>query len=303
MNSTNASVVSWRSSSRVLRDVLTLFKLRIATLIAATAAAGYMLSAGAAADGWRLLLLTVGTLLAAASSGAFNHYHEAISDRRMQRTADRPFASGRLRRHPLWLLLFATQLAISLWLVNHAAGLASASFVFLGAFCYGVVYTVWLKRRSAWNIVIGGLSGSFALLAGSAVQGGNGLDGMAWSFALILCLWTPPHFWSLAIAQREEYERAGIPMLPVVLGNARAARVVFHSTLALTAACLLPMYFGASLIYAVPALAVSALFLQRAWQLQQAPSRQSAIRSFLASLLHLAVVLCAAGIDAWWQSP
>ncbi len=302
MNLTNASALSWRSSSLVLRDVLQLFKLRIATLIAATAAAGYMLAAGAAADGWRLLLLVAGTLLAAASSGAFNHYHEAVSDRLMQRTADRPFASGRLQRHPRWLALFGLQLAISLWLVAHAAGLASAAFVFLGAFCYGVVYTVWLKRRSAWNIVIGGLSGSFALLAGSAVQGGNGLDGMAWSFALILCLWTPPHFWSLAIAQREEYERAGIPMLPVVLGNARAAQVVFLSTVLLAAASLMPLYFGAGLIYAIPALAVSALFLQRAWLLRQLPSRHTAIRSFLASLLHLAVLLCAAGLDAWWRS-
>jgi len=121
---------------------------------------------------------------------------------------------------------------------------------------------------------------------------------LPWLFALILFLWTPPHFWSLAIANRADYAEAGVPMLPVVVGNERAARIVRISTLALVIASALPAWFGAGSVYLVGALAGGGYFLYRSHQLVLAPSRQTAIACFLASLVQLSAVLAAACIDA-----
>ena len=129
-----------------------------------------------------------------------------------------------------------------------AANVAAGIHVFLGAFTYGVVYTVWLKRRTWWNIVVGGLAGSFAVLAGAAaVSPLPNPDALA--LAVVLFLWTPPHFWSLAIACREDYAAAGVPMLPVVVGDARAARAILASAALLVAASLVPAFFGLGWIY------------------------------------------------------
>jgi protoheme IX farnesyltransferase len=117
-------------------------------------------------------------------------------------------------------------------------------------------------------------------------------------FALILFLWTPPHFWSLAIANKADYAQAGVPMLPVVVGTPRAARIVFWSTLALVVASAVPAWFGAGSVYLVGAMAGGAYFLYKARQLARAPSRQTAISCFLASLVQLSAVLVAACLDA-----
>jgi protoheme IX farnesyltransferase len=128
----------------------------------------------------------------------------------------------------------------------------SALFVFLGAFFYAIVYTVWLKRRTWLNIVFGGLAGSWAVLAGATAADPQ-LGAVPLALALVLFLWTPPHFWSLAIAFRDDYAAAGVPMLPVVVGDQRAANTIFASTLALVAASLLPLAFGLGAIYFVGA--------------------------------------------------
>jgi protoheme IX farnesyltransferase len=160
-----------------------------------------------------------------------------------------------------------------------------------------VVYTLWLKRRTHWNIVIGGLAGSFAVLAGAAAA--DPLPGpQAWLLALVLFLWTPPHFWSLAIANRGDYAGAGVPMLPVVVGDARAARIVFASTAALVAASLLPLACGAGWIYGLGAVGGGAWFLRQSWRLARAPSRPTALGCFFASLVQLSALLLAATADA-----
>jgi len=159
-----------------------------------------------------------------------------------------------------------------------------------------VVYTVWLKRRSALNIVVGGLAGSFAVLAGAAAA--DPTPGpLPLLLALVLFLWTPPHFWSLAIANRGDYEAAGVPMLPVVVGTERAAWIVFASTAALVAASLLPLAFGAGPIYALGAAGGGAHFLHKSWRLARQPDRATAMGSFFASLIQLSVLLIAATID------
>ena len=289
-----------RSAAQVTRDVISLFKLRIGVLIMITALVGMAVSPGPAPSLVQVLVLALSVLIASASAGAFNQYVEHESDRLMARTRKRAFATGALPHHPAWLALMAVLLAgavAAAWLVLNAA---AALYVFLGAFFYGVVYTLWLKRRTALNIVIGGLAGSFAVLAGAAAIDPN-LGPLPVLLALVLFLWTPPHFWSLAIANKTDYADAGVPMLPVVVGTERAARIVLGSTVALFVASLLPLGFGAGPVYAVGALVGGLHFVHKSWLLVRQPSRSTAMGSFFASLIQLSVLLVAACIDAFMR--
>jgi len=243
------------------------------------------------------LVLALSVLLASASAGAFNQYVEYESDRLMKRTSRRAFVTGALPHHPAWLVLMAALLAAAVaaaWLVLNAV---AALHVFLGAFFYGVVYTLWLKRRTAMNIVIGGLAGSFAVLAGAAAVD-PALGPLPWLLALVLFLWTPPHFWSLAIANSADYAQAGVPMLPVVVGPERAARTVLLSTIALFLASLAPLAYGAGPVYGLGALVGGLHFVRKSWQLARKPERATAMGSFFASLVQLSLLLVAASIDA-----
>ena len=289
-----------RSAAQVTRDVISLFKLRIGVLIMITALVGMAVSPGPAPSLVQVLVLALSVLIASASAGAFNQYVEHESDRLMARTRKRAFATGALPHHPAWLALMAVLLAgavAAAWLVLNAA---AALYVFLGAFFYGVVYTLWLKRRTALNIVIGGLAGSFAVLAGAAAIDPN-LGPLPVLLALVLFLWTPPHFWSLAIANKTDYADAGVPMLPVVVGTERAARIVLGSTVALFVASLLPLGFGAGPVYAVGALVGGLHFVHKSWLLVRQPSRSTAMGSFFASLIQLSLLLVAACIDAFMR--
>ncbi|HSN33752.1 MAG TPA: heme o synthase [Ideonella sp.] len=287
-----------RSPGRALwRDVLGLFKLRIGVLIMVTALVGLAVTPGAALSAAQVLALAAAVLVASASAGAFNQYVEHESDRLMARTRRRAFVTGALPHTPAWLALIGALLVGAVALAWGALNAVSAAYVFLGAFTYAVVYTVWLKRRSAWNIVVGGLAGSFAVLAGGAAVDPS-LGPLPLALALVLFLWTPPHFWSLAIANRADYAAAGVPMLPVVVGEARAARIVFASTLALVAASLLPLAFGAGPLYALGAIGGGAHFLHRTWRLARVPSRATAMGAFFASLVQLSAVLLAATLEA-----
>ena len=276
------------------REVLGLFKLRIGFAIAVTALAGAAVAPGPA-QALPVIAVALAVLAASAAAGALNQYMEADLDRAMRRTRGRAFAAGRIERHPRWLALIGALVGIATaaaaWLANPAA----AIYTFAGAFVYGVVYTVWLKRRTAMNIVVGGLAGSFAVLAGAAsVSADAALAPLPLAFAWILFLWTPPHFWSLAIACREDYARARVPMLPVVVGDARAARAVFVATLLLVASSLLPLALGLGFAYGACAIAGGALFARAAWNLARAPGVDTARTSFRASLLQLGLLLIGA---------
>jgi heme o synthase len=292
-----ATALSPRSTSRLARDVLGLFKLRIGLMIMLTALVGFAITPGPAPGLAQVLVLALSVFVSSASAGAFNQYVEADADRLMARTRTRAFVTGALPHTPAWLaliaLLLATSVASAWWALNAMVAL----YVFLGAFFYAVVYTVWLKRRTWLNIVIGGLAGSFAVLAGAAAVD-PALGALPMLLALVLFLWTPPHFWSLAIANQADYAAAGVPMLPVVVGTERAARIVLWSTAALVAASLLPVFFGAGPIYLAGALAGGIVFLRKAHALARHPSRQTAMGSFFASLLQLSLVLAAASVDA-----
>jgi heme o synthase len=280
-----------------MKDVLNLFKLRIGVAIALAAAAGLVVERGSAPSVSSALVLVLAVLVASAAAGAFNQYVERDLDARMARTRGRPFVTGTLKHGPFWLWVIGAMVAAACLAAALAANVPAAIYVFLGAFTYGVVYTVWLKRRTWWNIVIGGLAGSFAVLAGAAaVSPVPGPEALA--LAVVLFLWTPPHFWSLAIACRADYAAAGVPMLPVVVGDARAARAILAGAVLLVAASLVPAAFGLGWIYLAAAAAGGAIFLRKCVALVRQPGRDTARAAFLASLLQLGAVLAGAMLDA-----
>ena len=294
---THAQAGSEPAPSRV-RLCFDVFKLRIGLVIGFTALAGVAVTPGPALAAWRIAALALAVTMASAAAGAFNQYIERDLDAKMGRTRRRAFVTGRLRHGPLWLAAIIAIGAGGVLLAALTANALAAVFTFLGAFTYGVVYTVWLKRRTWWNIVIGGLAGSFAVLAGAAAVAPEALGPLPLAFAVILFLWTPPHFWSLAIAFREDYEAARVPMLPVVVGDARAARAVFAGAALLVAASLVPAAFGMGWVYLAGAVGGGAWLLLQSARLTLAPNRRAAMVNFHASLIQLTLLLVAAIVDA-----
>ncbi len=278
------------------REALRVCKLRIGVTIAFTALAGASAVPGAEAAGPALALLVLSVLLASAAAGGFNQYMEADLDRCMSRTRARPFASGRLARHRGWLAGFALAVVVAVGLAAWATNAVAAAFVLLGALFYGVIYTLWLKRRTWLNIVLGGLAGSFALLAGAAAAD-PGLHPVALLLALVLFLWTPSHFWSLAIALQREYAKAGVPMLPVLIGNRAAARIVLANTVLLVTASVLPVFFGLGGLYLAGALGGGSYLLYQNLRMVRDPVPRHAMASFHASLVQLTLLLVAVIAD------
>jgi protoheme IX farnesyltransferase len=275
-----------------------LFKLRIGLVIGFTALAGLAVTPGAGLAAWRVALLALAVVASSAAAGAFNQYVERDIDARMARTRGRPFVTGKLAHSRRWLALIGLMCGGSVIVAALATNALAALYTFLGAFVYGVVYTVWLKRRTWLNIVIGGLAGSFAVLAGAAAVAPARLDAVPLWLAIVLFLWTPPHFWSLAIAFRKDYEAADVPMLPVVVGDARAARAIFVSAILLVAASLVPAWFGLSWLYLIAAIGGGAYFLHHSARLALYPGPRTAMANFHASLVQLTVLLVAAIVDA-----
>ncbi|MBF0134325.1 MAG: protoheme IX farnesyltransferase [Magnetococcales bacterium] len=280
----------------MLRDYLELLKLRIGGMIALTAVVAYLAMARDVSVVHILLLIAV-MLLGASSSAVFNHWYDRDIDRRMERTSRRPLATGALANpsHALWLAggLLVVGVALSAWLFNPIVGL----HLFLGAFFYGVVYTVWLKRRSWLNIVLGGLAGSFAVLAGAASVKPE-LCALPLFLAVVLFFWTPSHFWSLAIFLREEYQKVGVPMLPVVVGEQKTAFYIFGNTVFLITASILPWFFSElGLIYLLGAILAGVLFLHGNWRLIQTPTREMGWRNFIGSMRYLGILFLAIVVD------
>jgi protoheme IX farnesyltransferase len=279
-----------------IRCYVELMKLRIGLMVALMAIMGYV----AVADRIqpvRLAMLALAMLLGSASSSVFNHFYDRDIDRIMNRTRRRPLASGQLA-NPADILWFAGALMLA------GCGLAAAFFnlvvalhLFLGIFFYAIVYTVWLKRRHWINIVIGGAAGSFAVLAGGAA-----VDPSRWLLPFLLSitlfLWTPSHFWSLAILLEEDYARAGIPMLPVVKGKQATARAIFANSILLVASSLLPVAIGKlGWVYGALAVLLGLTFLRSNAHLLADQSRRMARRNFLDSMLYLTGLFVAVLID------
>jgi protoheme IX farnesyltransferase len=274
------------------------FKIRIGTAIMLTALAGVAVAPGPAPQAWKIAVLALAVLLSSASAGAFNQFMERDLDARMKRTRHRPFVTGRFVANGYWLAGIVLLLVLAVAAAALATNAIAAMYVFLGAFFYGVVYTVWLKRRTWMNIIIGGLAASFAVLAGAAAVD-PGLAPAPVILAVVLFLWTPPHFWSLAFKYKDEYAAAGVPMLPVVLHDATAARIILAHTLLLVGLSLVPALYGLGWIYLLGAVTGGGWFVWTSIRLARNPSPEAAMTNFHASLLQLSLLLCAAILDAW----
>lgn len=283
-------------NTSTIRDVIMVFKPRIAVAIALSAAGGIAITQGPAPDILRLALLTFAVFLAAGSAGAFNQWVERDLDARMKRTANRPFVTGQFTAGAMWLTAILGVLAFSVLLAGFATNWWAALYTFLGAFTYGIIYTVWLKRRSWTNIIFGGLAGSFAVMAGAAaVNPTISMEG--WLLTLVLFLWTPPHFWSLAMVSSDDYARANVPMLPLVVGKNICAWVILAHTLVLSLVSIIPVYYGMGAIYLTGAVIGGAVFTWTSIALVRNPDRSHALRNFFASLLQLCLLLGGAIIE------
>ena len=268
------------------------FKLRIGFAIALSALGGAVLAAGQ----WPALIdtavLVVSVLLASSGAGGFNHWFDRDIDALMGRTRSRPFANGQLEPSRLWPLAFFLMIALGtllgVWWFNWASGL----FVLAGALTYVLIYTVWLKRRTHWNIVIGGAAGSWAVFAGAAAEGAAFAPAVL-LLAAVLFLWTPSHFWSLATAVADDYRRAGVPMLPVTHGRTAALRWNLLNTLVLVACTVLLAAVVNKPVLWLGVLAGSGWLLWTTWAMVRDPQPKIATRAFRASLLQLGALLVA----------
>jgi protoheme IX farnesyltransferase len=279
-----------------VRMTVSLLKLRIGVAIAASALAGMAAAQGPAPAWWQVAGIALAVLGASGAAGAFNHYYERDLDRLMRRTRGRPFATEAFKPSIWWPAAFLLLLLLSLALAVVAGGSLAAAYVFLGAFTYGIIYTVWLKRCSAWNIVVGGLAGSFAVLAGAAAVDPTPQAAPV-VLALVLFLWTPPHFWSLAAAKGDDYRAAGVPMLPLVTSaSAWTLAILIHAG-ALLAVSLVPLGLGYGPIYGLGAGLGGGLFLWKSWLLRCAPTKANAMANFFASLVQLALLILGVVLD------
>lgn len=291
-----AEAAAQQLEHNLLREGVLLLKPRIAFAITFSALGGVVAATGPMPELWRIAALAVAVFLAAGSAGAFNQWAEADLDARMERTAGRPFATGLFKADGWWLAAILSLLAVAVALAWFATNGWAALYTFLGAFTYGVIYTVWLKRRTWINIIIGGLAGSFAVLAGAAAVTPS-LGGPAIILAVVLFFWTPPHFWSLAMLAREDYARADVPMLPVVVGDEVCARVILAHTVLLSLLALAPVAMGAGFAYLLGAASGGLVFTWTSIRLVRDPSRRNALLNFFASLLQLTLLLLGAIVD------
>jgi heme o synthase len=239
----------------------------------------------------------LGGYLSAGGAGAVNHWFDRDIDAQMARTANRPVPSGRVA--PYAALTFGCVLAaLSLLELSIAVNPLAAALSFSGFLGYVLVYTVWLKRRTPQNIVIGGAAGAVPpLVAWAAVTGS--VSGTAVILFFIVFFWTPPHFWALSLLMKDEYEKVGVPMLPVVRGEAETRRQILLYSVLLYAVTQLPFCAGGfGVIYLVSSLVLGLGFIAGAVRLYRRADRPSALRLYLYSLAYLALLFCAMVADA-----
>ena len=285
-----ASVIS------VVRDYVALTKPRIIVLLLWTTVTTMYVADPSGPSAAIVLLTLVGGYLAAGGAGAINHYIDRDRDARMERTSDRPLAAGRIR--PRNGLLFGIVLGgASVVLLAVGVNALTAALSLVGLLGYVFVYTVWLKPRTPQNIVIGGAAGAVPPLVGwAAATGGLSAEAL-YPFALVF-LWTPPHFWALSLIIKDDYARTGVPMLPVVSGEAATCRQIVIYSIVLVAVSFLPVVTGLlGGLYLVIAAALGFTFIALAVRLLMRPSHRAALQLYLSSLAYLALLFAAMAVD------
>jgi len=285
------------------RDYFQLMKVRIAGLLLLVALAGYVATSGTAIDAGRLGWLVVAGFLASTGSSVVNSYLDRDIDPLMERTRHRALPMGRIDPPQKVLgfgaFLIAAGLAVA-WLLDNPL---TAGFIALGVATYLGVYTIGLKRRNESNIVIGGFAGSCPALAGSAAVAGV-VSLPALLIALLVFLWTPGHFWALAYRQREDYRRAGLPMLSATRGEKTAVRAITFSSLLVAAVAVgfaLTPAFGIAYLVVAVATAVGLVYVT--WRFSSAPGPDTAWAGYKYSSMYLALLLVGVIVDALLRTP
>ncbi len=277
-------------------DYWELTKPRVVALIVLTSVVGSLMAAPGLPRLDTLLFANLGVALAAGGAAVINHVLDRGIDARMRRTQCRPRPTGHLK--PAQALLFALGLSIaSMLLLVREVNVLTAVLTFASLLGYAVIYTVWLKRSTPQNIVIGGAAGAAPPILGWTAVTGH-IDPQALMLFLIIFVWTPPHFWALAIARRADYAKVDIPMLPVTHGVAFTRRAVLRYTIALTLVTALPFLTRMSgLVYLGAAVLLDAGFLRHAWKLNRSPSDAAAMRVFRYSIVYLMWLFLALLLD------
>lgn len=245
---------------------------------------------------WQLGFLTLAGALASMGSSALNHYYDRDIDKIMYRTASRPIPSGRLS--PRNVLAYGVGASIlSVILAWFTLNPVATSLIAVGIFFYVIVYTVWLKRYNAANIVIGGFAGSAAAMAGWAAATGS-INLLGFLVGWIVFMWTPSHFWCLAIKAREEYASVRIPMLPVLIGNQKTSSYIFANTAILLPYTLALYFFGLGLLYTVIAAISGSLMLIYHYKLTKNPTPEFAWKAYKVTAPYLVVIFVGLALDA-----
>ena len=274
-------------AQQILADYVELTKPKVQSLLLFTTVATMEVAGNPSAG--RIALTCVGGYLSAGGAGAVNHYYDRDIDAKMARTADRPVPSGRVG--PRAALIYGIVLAaLSFVLMSATINVLSASLAFAGFVGYVGVYTIWLKRRSTQNIVIGGAAGAMPPLVAWAATRGSVSWTAVYLFAIVF-YWTPPHFWSLSLLMKDEYAEVGIPMLPVVRGERETRRQILLYSLLLYAVTQLPFCAGGfGVIYLVGSMVLGLAFVAGAFLLYRRADRRTALRLYLFSMLYLALL-------------
>ena len=282
-----------------LNEILEISKPRIVILLVITAVTSMFAASklvGPELDNWDLLHIVIAGALASAGSSALNHYYDRDIDPLMERTRSRPIPSGRIK--PNSVLIYG--LSVSVISVVYGAitlNYISAFFIALGIFFYVIIYTAWLKRLNASNIVIGGFAGSAASMAGWSAATGS-MDVLGFLIGFLVFVWTPSHFWCLAMKMKDEYTEAKVPMLPVLIGMQKTSTYILANTLILLPYSLMLYAFGMGLVYTAIAAAAGGLMLVYHYKLTKLPTSEFAWKAYKVTAPYLTIIFLAIALDA-----
>ena len=289
-------------------EILEISKPRIVVLLVITAvtsmyAASKLVPEVPELDYWSYLHIIVAGALASAGSSALNHYYDKDIDPKMTRTSTRPIPSGRMAASNV-LIYGLTVSCISVIYGYFALNAVSAFFIAVGIFSYVIIYTVWLKRRNVSNIVIGGIAGSAAAWAGWSAAT-DSMDLLGFLVGFLVFVWTPSHFWCLAMKIRDEYAQAEVPMLPVVIGMQKTSKFILGNTLILIPYSLILSFIpdGMGIVYTVIAIVSGALMLVYHYKLTKTPTSEFAWKAYKVTAPYLTIIFVAVALDAAFHYP
>jgi protoheme IX farnesyltransferase len=245
---------------------------------------------------WKLGFLTLAGALASMGSSALNHYYDRDIDKMMDRTAQRPIPSGKLSAKNVLIYGLALSI-ISVLIAWFTLNPVATGMIALGIFFYVIIYTAWLKRNNASNIVIGGFAGSAASMAGWASTTGS-IDLLAFLVGWLVFMWTPPHFWCLAIKIKEDYASVRVPMLPVLIGNEKTANYIFTNTAILLPYSIALYFFGMGLLYTAIAAISGSIMLFYHYKLTKNPTPKFAWKAYKVTAPYLVIIFVAVSLDA-----